>query len=292
MLTLIEAISLAGDRAKQNDDAHGALGRCAWVIDGATDLGDPPVSNAASDAAWLAGELNFALYEAASVHAHVGISEQDIRRSLHAASEYARDDFAAFPVVPLHAGWRSPTASALIISEYEDQIVGVDLGDCRCFALDANGKGYAIGGPDNAADDEQRAAAQAASVADPAALLRDAGTLERLRAKRALHNTDGPGSYWVFGLQPECAAHARTWRLDLARPAHILLCTDGLSALVDRYHAYDAAGLVRAASDKGLQELGRELRAIEAADAGGAKHPRFKPSDDATGVLVRLTQTD
>jgi hypothetical protein len=69
----------------------------------------------------------------------------------------------------------------------------------------------------------------------------------------------------------------------------VLLCTDGFSALVDRYDAYDAAGLVKAALDKGLQELGRELRAIETADAGGAKHPRFKPSDDATAMLLRLT---
>jgi hypothetical protein len=65
--------------------------------------------------------------------------------------------------------------------------------------------------------------------------------------------------------------------------------TDGFSALVDRYRAYDAAGLVRTAVDKGLHELGRELRAIETEDAGGAKHPRFKASDDATAVLMRLT---
>jgi hypothetical protein len=39
----------------------------------------------------------------------------------------------------------------------------------------------------------------------------------------------------------------------------------------------------------GLQELGRELRAVEAADAHGARHPRFKTSDDATALLLRLT---
>jgi hypothetical protein len=97
------------------------------------------------------------------------------------------------------------------------------------------------------------------------------------------------GDYWVFGLQPDCADHARHWHLDLKRPAHVLLCTDGFSALVDRYRVYDAVGLVRAALDKGLQELGRELRAIETADAGGALHPRFKPSDDATALLLHFS---
>ena len=65
--------------------------------------------------------------------------------------------------------------------------------------------------------------------------------------------------------------------------------TDGFAVLADQYGAYDPAGLVRAAIDKGLEELGRELRAIERADAAGAKHPRFKASDDATALLMPLT---
>jgi hypothetical protein len=65
--------------------------------------------------------------------------------------------------------------------------------------------------------------------------------------------------------------------------------TDGFAVLADQYGAYDQAGLVRAVTERGLQELGRELRAIEAADAGGAKHPRFKASDDATALLLRLS---
>lgn len=289
MLTLVESISLAGDRNKQNDDALGALGRCAWVIDGATDLGEPPISNAASDAAWLAAGLNLSLHDMAAGYDDIGADADDIRMTLDHASRFAHTDFSAFPKFTEIERWRLPTASALIVSEHEGELVGVDLGDCRCFALDSSGAAHAIGGPDNAADDEQRAAAQAGTVANPAALLRDAGTLERLRAKRALHNIDAPGGYRVFGLQSDCAWSSRSWALQLARPAHILLCTDGLSALVDRYHAYDAAGIVRAALDKGLQELGRELRAIEIADSSGAKHPRFKPSDDATALLLRLS---
>jgi hypothetical protein len=31
------------------------------------------------------------------------------------------------------------------------------------------------------------------------------------------------------------------------------------------------------------------LRAIETADASGSLHPRFKQSDDATAILLRLT---
>ncbi len=113
-------------------------------------------------------------------------------------------------------------------------------------------------------------------------------TIDMLRRMRAGLNGGGANG-WTFSLDPACADHARVWAFTLTRPAHVLLMTDGFSALADRYGAYDAPGLVRAALDKGLQELGRELRAIENADAGGATHPRFKKSDDATAVLVRLT---
>jgi hypothetical protein len=108
--------------------------------------------------------------------------------------------------------------------------------------------------------------------------------LRRMRAE-----LNQPGSRWTFGLDPACAVHARAWEFVLRRPAHILLMTDGFSALTDRYKAYDACGLVRAALEKGLQELGRELRAIENGDAASARHPRFKKSDDATALLMRLT---
>ena len=63
MFTLVETISLAGDRAKQNDDACGFAGARAWVIDGATDLHDTPLTGWASDVSWLA--------QAANAHLHV-----------------------------------------------------------------------------------------------------------------------------------------------------------------------------------------------------------------------------
>ncbi|MEZ6022223.1 MAG: hypothetical protein R3C16_02140 [Hyphomonadaceae bacterium] len=44
MLTFVESISLAGDRAKQNDDACGFAHGRGWVLDGATDLHDAPLT--------------------------------------------------------------------------------------------------------------------------------------------------------------------------------------------------------------------------------------------------------
>ncbi len=284
MLTFVEAISLAGDRTKQNDDACGATRAWGWVIDGATDLHNTPISRYASDAAWIATYLNERLAGSAVAFDFYGAESGDLRHEVQAASKALFADLAQDGPLQVER-WKLPTASMLLVSDFEGRLEGIDLGDCRCFVLDASDAGHTLGGHNS--DDEARAAADAVKRTGGAAPLRDANTLDILRAKRAEHNLEG--GYWVFGLQPECADHARVWSLQLNRPAHLLLCTDGFSALVDRYRVYDAASLVRAALDKGLQELGRELRAIETADADGARHPRFKPSDDATALLLRLT---
>jgi serine/threonine protein phosphatase PrpC len=283
VLTLIESISLAGDRKKQNDDIAGTHGAFAWVIDGATDLLDAPIMPAASDAAWIAQALNDHIYRNAAA---LKADETKLRDVLRGAAAAVANEFAGHGKADER--WKSPTASVLMASETVDGLIGLDLGDCRCFTFDADGTAQVAGSRGSATDDEQARARDATKRAGATALLRDPDTMTMLRAVRAKHNLP-EHDYWVFGLQPECADHARAWTLPLKRPAHVLLCTDGLSALVDRYRVCDAGGLVRAALDKGLQELGRELRAIETADSGGAAHPRFKKSDDATGLLLRLS---
>jgi hypothetical protein len=60
-------------------------------------------------------------------------------------------------------------------------------------------------------------------------------------------------------------------------------------ALASDYGAYGADSLMQAAVEKGLKALGEELRVIEAGDAVGDKFPRFKKSDDATALLLRIS---
>jgi hypothetical protein len=277
MLTLIETISLAGDRKKQNDDACGWSNRRAWVIDGATDLHDAPLTKGASDASWIAQYGNGRLYAADPLH--------DMRESVRIASVWAAQAFAAASRNARFERWQSPIASLLMVEWTQTGVSGLDLGDCRAFALDADGVTHVIGGPDGGRDAEASAAAKQTDADKP--LLQRSATIDLLRRGRSALNQSG--AHWTFGIDPRCADHAREWSLALAKPAHLLLMTDGFAVLADQYGAYDPAGLVRAALDKGLQELGREVRAIEAADVGGVKHPRFKSSDDATAVLLRLT---
>lgn len=277
MLTFVEAISLAGDRAKQNDDALGFNRGCAWVIDGATDLDAAPLSGARSDASWLAHFTNSYFHGCADDH--------DLRKLIEGASVAAREAYLRLAGGPPLQRWKWPIASLIACAEHDDQIVGLHLGDCRLLALGADGVLLEGGAAAGHVQDETDLAASQTDAHKP--LLDRADTIAMLRDMRGRMNAEGAS--WTFSLDPRCAQHAAMWTLKLHRPAHILLATDGFSALADRYGAYDGAGLVRAALDKGLQELGSELRAIESADAGGSLHPRFKTSDDATALLMRFT---
>lgn len=287
MLTVLDTISMAGDRTKQNDDMVGAAGDIAWVIDGATDLQDDPMTGWASDASWMAHRAN-AAFEQAAVNAPA--DETGLRSLIRAAAGAIRTDFFRFPRAETAdlADW--PVSSCLLAARTADGLIGLDLGDCRVFGLDADGRAFAMGGPPAAADNERAAAAaamQASAGNDGRALYREAPVLARLRQERALRNND-PRSK-LLTLHQECADVARFWSVPLKRPAHVLLATDGFAFLADRYDAYTPETLMRAVLDKGLAALLVELRAIENDDAGGAKHPRFKRSDDSTAILLRLS---
>ncbi len=277
MLTVLDHVSLSGDRAKQNDDACGAFGRFAWVIDGATDLHKEPLSPAASDAAFFAHAFQGGLAAAATM-------AQDLPGLLAAGMTQAQAAWAAH-AQPIAHPWQSPTASVVAVMETPAGLLATDLGDSRVFTLDATGDAHAFGGGRDSAKDEAAQVRLVTRGRTERPLDRDE-VIEELRRRRTLANI--PGGYWVLGLDDACLEHRREAAIPLARPAHILLCTDGFAALCDRYEAYDPAGFVEAALEEGLLALGQRLRAIEEDDAGGERHPRWKKSDDATALLLRL----
>jgi len=120
----------------------------------------------------------------------------------------------------------------------------------------------------------------------PAAGINRPEFLTALRAARNTVNTDKGG--WLFGPNKAAAEHARHAHIAAPPGTLILLASDGFLALASDYRLYDAASLMAAAQAKGLDSLGKELRALEDSDPEGRKFPRFKKSDDATALLLRL----
>jgi hypothetical protein len=68
------------------------------------------------------------------------------------------------------------------------------------------------------------------------------------------------------------------------QPPH-LLCTDGYYRAVDSYGLHDETGLL-AASAAGVEQVLAGIRDTEESDPLCTRYPRFKPSDDATAVML------
>src|SRR3954451_24726235 len=62
-LSLIARVSDPGNANTPNEDVAGDTATSAWVLDGATGLGDKPLLPGASDAAWLASAYDARLQD-------------------------------------------------------------------------------------------------------------------------------------------------------------------------------------------------------------------------------------
>ena len=279
MLTVLDVLSVAGRREGQNDDCVGWGPHAAWVIDGATDVhGDAPlIPGAASDAAWFAQALNRAFYACAPDAA-------DPQGWFVAVARQAGAAFRAGARKVPGPRWEWPVSASFAVFEDGADLVFVDVGDCAAFGLTPGGGGLDFSPEDTGKADEHAGAAAFATPATGEDRYRNPDAGDWLRADRAAHNTDG--GYVAFGLEAERLRAARVWRQPKAELSHVLLMTDGFAALEQVYGMYSPAELVLACLDRGLAALAEDLRATE--HAGAAKVDRWKRSDDASAILIRI----
>jgi hypothetical protein len=170
VLTFIEAISLAGDRKKQNDDAYGFAGARAWVLDGATDMHGAPLTGWATDASWIAHFANRRL--------HAADLGADMREVIRDVSTQAAAAFSSLSKGAAFEKWQSPISSLLMIEETPDGVRGLDLGDSRIFALDVVDAVHAAGGVIGGRDAEADAASKQTDADKP--LLERTATIDML----------------------------------------------------------------------------------------------------------------
>jgi hypothetical protein len=278
-LTFLDALSIPGNPAKPNDDAWAQIGRAAVVLDGATNLGDPLLPGD-SDAAWIAR------FGARRLMAHVEDGDEP-RQALRSALADAEASFAGLRRRAPKENWENPYASMMFVVTDEEGFEALWFGDCGALVrrpdrVEAVGDAFAK---------RSAEARRVKMLADAKGLAPASGTnlpefLAALRAARNTVNSERGG--WLFGPDASAADKARSVRVDAPPGTTLLLASDGFLALVSDYGRYDAGSLMEAAERKGLETLGRELRAIEEGDPEGRRYPRFKKSDDATALLLKL----
>jgi len=277
----LDALSIPGNPAKPNDDAWAQTNTAAVVFDGATNLGEPLLPGE-SDAAWLAR------FGARRLMAHCHDCD-DAAEALKRALGDAQKSFAGLRRRAPKENYEHPYASMMFLRAADKHIHALWFGDCGAFVKRPNEKVEIVGEAfDKRAAEARRVAmlAKAKGLA-PAAGINRPEFMSALRAARNTVNTERGG--WLFGPHVEAADHARDKKIDAPPGTVLLIASDGFLALASDYGLYDADTLVAAAEKIGLEALGAELRALEATDPEGEKYPRFKKSDDATAVLLRVS---
>jgi len=277
---LIDSLSLPGNPEKPNDDAFGFANHVAVVFDGATGLGEPLMPGK-SDAAWLAR------FGANRILAHAKEGEPP-REAVRHALEDAQRSFDALRRREPAERYELPFASLMFTSVTDSGFDALWFGDCAALVRRPDGSVELIG---EAIAKRELEAARVAQLAAKHGLSPAAGTnrpeyLAALRRARNRVNTGKGG--WLFGPDPRAADHVAGRPIDVPAGSLVLLMTDGFLALVSDYRRYTAAKLIEAANTVGLKTLGEELRVIETDDIEGKAFPRFKTSDDATALLLRL----
>jgi protein phosphatase 2C-like protein len=261
----------SGDDRYVFDEAAG----WACVIDGATDVGPVRIfSKAESDAARFA-EIFAA--ELLAVPASATECPQAYITRLLPRLRAAVEKEAKIPLrdAPLAS---YPTAAATWIRAKNGKLEGATLGDAVTIVRDPSGKVSVFGETSKPAEEQTRAKSVMAMTPEQ--------RLKWLQDTRAIHNTEQ--GYWVFGVQPEAAAHTVFQTADAPPGTRVLAMTDGFYRLVSPYGVYDDAGLIEAVNAKGLGPVMQELRGLEANPADDARIGRFKTSDDATALLIEI----
>ena len=279
MLEILDSLSLPGDAAKANDDAFGHVDGAAVVFDGATSLGESLLPGP-SDAAWIAH------FGARRLMAHMreGDAPQD---ALRHALEDAEKSFAGLRRRAPKEKWEIPTASMMFVSETAEGFEARWFGDCAALVKRPDTAIEVVG---EAFDKRARESQRVARISKERNLAPTAGIdrAEYLPALRAARNHVNSGRHWAFSPDHRAADHVESQIVAAPRGAILLLASDGFLAAASDYGLYDAQTLVDAAQAKGLAAIGAEIRACEQADSLGIRFPRFKKSDDATALLLRL----
>ena len=276
-LELLESLSLPGDVTKPNEDAFGHDAGAAVVLDGATPLGDPLMPGN-SDAAWIA------TFGARRILAHLRDGER-ARKALRGALADTEKSFNALRRGDLEDVWQTPCASMMLAVPGVNEIEFLWFGDCAALLKQGDAPVTVIGETLDKKASESATAAKAAKANNAAATDR-AQHMDVLRARR---NRINSGDYWLFSPDAAAASHVSRRVVKVQPGAHLLLASDGFLALASDYGTYSADSLMQACVDRGVEVLGEELRAIEDGDARGEKFARFKKSDDATVLLLKVS---
>lgn len=268
---VLQCVSLNARPYQSNEDRVGATSKCAWVIDGATDLGKPGLLGRRGGASWLATEAHFALTSFSFEDC-----DQTCRNLFHHLSSRFEVAQKRAPV----AKWELPTAAFALAQLGNGKLEVAWAADCTIIKLEKGSHTF-LTTPIETETERQEAEALGPGIG--AAKVRSLEVLDDRRSKRMEAH--------YKALSPRIMDSEKSTSqvsFPISSGDIILLMTDGFSAIFDRYGLYSYDQALSVVMDTGLIGLASELRKEENRDARCLDHPRFKLSDDASALLVKV----
>lgn len=281
-LSIRDMISIPG--GSTNEDRAGACEAWAWVIDGATDVIDAPLTASASDADWFAAAMNEEVERKARTCASLPLSELPNLCASKLAARFQIDAKRA-PDGPDE----QPSAAAMIVRYETSGLSYVTLGDCALVLETGDGLVHIGDDAEKAGDRwvadaiEEERKVPASGIAHS---VREALWPRLRNARRAMNDPEG---YGIFSITPTPQHFVRSGTIPVCAPAKGLICSDGLMRLVDVMHRYSIEELFEQAVSRGLNALVDELREIERSDPTCLVFPRAKQFDDTTAILFAIS---
>ena len=282
MFTVLDRISLPGFTDYPNEDACGTAGDFAWIIDTSIFPGTPPVLHPQSDAAWFARFCD-------ERFAALAFSVEDGAALVRQVMEEARAAFLAVAPPERHDPVTWPRGAMTLVRHDADHLQIWTFADTTAYVRRPDGTVLTIGEAPHLREYEAAKARELLDVSGRTpATITSAPAFRQWLAERRERQARSGGAV-ILSLRPEAVDGLRVDEV-AAEPGTVLLLTsDGLSVLVDLYERFTAKTLLDAALSEGLEPLANEARRIETeVDPSGQLYPRFKTSDDATGLLLRV----
>ncbi|SDD16426.1 protein phosphatase 2C domain-containing protein [Glycomyces harbinensis] len=245
--------------AGPNEDLFLAGDAWALVLDGITRY---PDDGCVHDVPWYVERLG------AAIGARIEDRALDLRSVLKGAIRAVSDEHRggcdlANPV--------SPGATAALVRFVKARMEWLVLGDSAVAWRDADGAVEAV------SDERLARLTGTPAVEDVAGIRRyPIGYIAAVRNRA--------GGFWVASTDPDAADEALAGAVDAAALREVMLCTDGLTRLTERY-GFAWGRLMDVAADEGVRALVDMVREHERRDP--VAMAASKPHDDATGVLVR-----
>jgi hypothetical protein len=279
-LEICTAVSDAGGPV--NEDIVGYTRDCAWVIDGATGVGNG-LTDEPSDAAWFARTADAALRKLLPNSADLATAEvlrlvvKHCRESLQREARREAVDRSEYPC-----------AAIALVRVREGGLELTTLGDCRIVYRDPGEGAVRLFGPSRIEIFERR------TLGLMARLIHDNPGLQPSELRRSLapqlqenrRSMNTPDGYWVLSIDEEAVDHLDQITIPSTGEL-VALASDGFLRLVELFHALPPAGLLEIRDNAGARSTLENLRRLEAGDPQCRAFLRVKASDDASFMAVR-----